>query len=176
MFFLVRIRSWTFQITSLNKIIADKNVHAQHILPLELMDKTNSTYYVFCRKCVNLSSSCRKLFGIDQKGGNAISYTINDICNKYLYMLNLIQSKKYYMHVIWHTWNVQIQACAFRHIGMQWPNASHSFINFEHWDVKTRAIYVCLCWTWITDVVLTCFIQDMSLVIYTSSRMAFDAI
>lgn len=75
---------------SLNKIIADKNVHAQHILPLELMDKTNSTYYVFCRKCVNLSSSCRKLFGIDQKGGNAISYTINDICNKCLYMLQAL--------------------------------------------------------------------------------------
>lgn len=67
------------------------------------------------------------------------------------------------MHVIWPTWNVQIQACPFRHIGMQWPNASHSFINFEHWDVKTRAIYVCLCWTWITDVVLTCFIQDTHL-------------
>lgn len=33
--FLVRIRYRTFQITSLNKIIADKNVHAQHILPLE---------------------------------------------------------------------------------------------------------------------------------------------
>lgn len=89
-FFLVRTRSWTFQITSLNKIIADKNVHAQHKLPLELMDKKNSTYYVFCRKCVNLSSSCRKLFGIDQTGGNAISYTINNFCNKYLYMLQAL--------------------------------------------------------------------------------------
>lgn len=80
--------SWIIQSISSNKNLANKKLYAQHKLPLELMDRTNFMYYVFWRKCKypNLSNSCTNLFGMDKKGGKAISYIVNDFCHKCLYM------------------------------------------------------------------------------------------